>query len=123
MRDQRRILGQKGEDFAALYLLEKGYRIMDRNVRNRNGEIDIIALDGRVLVFVEVRTKKGTAYGTAEESVTHRKRNKLRELALLYLQNHAASYPAFRMDVVAIYCPSGELADKSTRIQHIEHAF
>ncbi|CAM3398359.1 MULTISPECIES: YraN family protein [Brevibacillus] len=123
MRDKRRILGQKGEELAGLFLQEKGYHILDRNVRSRQGEIDIIALDGHTLVFVEVRTRTQPTYGTAGESVTWRKRNKLRELALSYLQSHSHSFPAFRMDVIAIHCPTGDLKDKTTQIQHIEYAF
>lgn len=123
MSDKRRILGQKGEELAGLFLQEKGYQILDKNVRSRQGEIDIIALDGHTLVFVEVRTRTRSTYGSAEESVTWRKRNKLRELALSYLRSHSQSVPTFRMDVIAIHCPTGDPKDESTQIQHIEYAF
>lgn len=115
----RRALGQRGEQMAELFLQQKGYLVLERNVRTRQGEIDLIARDGDVLVFVEVRTRTGTAYGTAAESVTWRKQRKLRELALAYLQNRAKPVPRFRFDVVAICCRP----DQSPEIEHIVHAF
>jgi len=120
---RRRVLGQQGEDLACLFLQKKGYVIRERNVRTRQGEMDVIALDGRTLVFVEVRTRSVYTFGTAHESITWRKRQKLRELALAYLQRQAESFPSFRFDVVAITCPSGKVDGVTTKIDHIEHAF
>ncbi|NNV04017.1 YraN family protein [Brevibacillus sp. MCWH] len=119
MSHRRRALGQRGEQIAALFLQQKGYRVIERNVRTRQGEIDLIAWDGDILVFVEVRTRTSTAYGTAAESVTWRKQRKLRELALAYLQHYEKSVPRFRFDVVAICCRP----DQSPEIEHITHAF
>lgn len=123
MSMRRRVLGQQGEGLACLFLQEKGYVIRERNVRTRHGEIDVIALDGRTLVFVEVRTRTADTYGTARESVTWKKRQKLRELALAYLQRQAEPFPAFRFDVIAITCPEGKLDGVETKIDHIEYAF
>ncbi|RNB76447.1 YraN family protein [Brevibacillus panacihumi] len=123
MSMRRRVLGQQGEDLACLYLQDKGYVIRERNVRTRHGEIDVIALDGRTLVFVEVRTRTADAYGTAQESITWKKRQKLRELALAYLQRQTESFPSFRFDVIAITCPLGKVDGVATKIDHIEYAF
>lgn len=114
MSNHRRLLGQRGEQLAKHFLLQKGYQIIGQNVRTRQGEIDLIAQDGRTLVFVEVRTRSSLACGTAAESVTWRKKQKLRELAVAYLQAQPRQVPAFRFDVVAIFQPG------STRGEHIE---
>lgn len=123
MSMRRRVLGQQGEDLACLFLQEKGYVIRERNVRTRDGEIDVIALDGRTLVFVEVRTRTADTYGTAHESITWKKRQKLRELALAYLQRQAEPFPSFRFDVIAITCPAGKVDKVEAKIDHIEYAF
>lgn len=123
MSDRRRALGQKGEQLAASFLQQKGYQIRERNVRTRRGEIDLVAIDGKSLVFVEVRTRTGQTFGTAAESVTWRKRQKLRELAIAYLQTLAQPVPAFRFDVIAIHCPTQGDFQQEPFIQHIEHAF
>ena len=102
MTDQRRVLGQAGEQMAGEFLEQKGYQIIRRNVRTRRGEIDLIAMDDSTLVFVEVRTRTSHSFGTALESVTWRKRQKLRELATEYLQSVEGFVPSFRFDVVAV---------------------
>lgn len=123
MSDRRRALGQRGEEMAESFLRQIGYDIRERNVRSRRGEIDLIAVDGNTLVFVEVRTRASQSFGTAAESVTWRKRRKLRELAIAYLQNAAHPVPAFRFDVIAIYCPAGWESGREASIEHIKHAF
>jgi putative endonuclease len=123
MSDRRRALGQKGEQIAEAFLEQKGYRILERNVRTRRGEIDLIAVEGQSLVFVEVRTRTGTSFGTAAESVTIRKQKKLRELAMAYLQTIPEYVPSFRFDVIAIQCPSRGEPTQDANICHIEHAF
>ncbi|MGN7470260.1 YraN family protein [Brevibacillus sp. SAFN-007a] len=125
MTNRRRLLGQQGEQLAKHYLAQKGYRIIGQNVRTRQGEIDLIAQDGRTLVFVEVRTRSSLACGTAAESVTWRKKQKLRELAVAYLQAQPQQIPSFRFDVVAIFQPAltlpGEPAEPT--IEHFVAAF
>lgn len=123
MSGHRRALGQKGEQIAEAYLLKKGYRILERNMRTRRGEIDLIARVGDTFVFVEVRTRTGHTFGTAAESVNWRKRQKLRELALAYLQTLSHPVPIFRFDVIGIHFEPGEAASREPQIQHIEHAF
>ena len=71
---QRKKLGRQGEDVAACYLEKSGYTLLQRNYTCRLGEIDIVALDRDVLVFVEVRSRRSEDYGLAQESVTERKK-------------------------------------------------
>ena len=94
-------LGQRGEDLAAVHLEERGYVVRERNWRCPAGEVDIVAEDGGCLAFVEVRTRRGRAYGTPEESVTPAKQAKLVELAQTYLQEHSWEGD-WRIDVVAV---------------------
>ena len=98
----RRETGAQGEKIAVNYLKRKGYRIRERNFRCREGEIDIVAEKGGFLVFVEVRTKRDTSFGTPEESITASKKDKLIALAQIYIESHAGLPSSWRIDVVAI---------------------
>ena len=109
--DGRRKTGRLGEQMAARHLQSLGYSIVETNYRTRFGEIDIVALDGDVLVFVEVRARHGRSFGLAEESLTPRKRERLVQLSEIYLQSHPTSPPACRIDVVAIALSSAGEAD------------
>lgn len=123
MGDQRRTLGRRGEALAAAFLQRKGYGIIATNWRCAAGELDLIARDGSVLVFVEVRTRRSTAGGLAEESITLAKQRRLARLALHYLQElETALTPwlgPWRIDVVAIRITPGS---ESVHIRHLEHA-
>ncbi|MEJ8544360.1 YraN family protein [Brevibacillus borstelensis] len=126
MNDVRRELGQWGERIAEAYLLQKGLRIEERNYRTARGEIDLVAWEGDVLVFVEVRTRTSMKYGSALESITRQKKKKLREMALAYLQAKTKPSRPFRFDVVGIQYQDrgGEAHTGQTPvITHIEHAF
>ena len=116
---KRKEVGARGENLAADYLKKHGYKIIQRNFRCREGEIDIITQQGDCLVFVEVRTKKGSGFGTPEESVTLSKREKLISLANAYLQAFDNPPASWRIDVVAV-----ELSpdNKVSRLEHIENA-
>jgi putative endonuclease len=116
---ERKETGAIGERLAADYLKRHGYRIIQRNFRCREGEIDIIAQKSDCLVFVEVRTKRNAAFGTPEESVTFLKRAKLVSLANVYLQAYDKQPLSWRIDVVAV-----ELTpeNKVSRLEHIENA-
>ena len=98
----RQMLGRRGEQMAAEALRERGYRIVEQNFRCRYGEIDLIAEEQDDLVFVEVKTRRGTAFGQPEEAVTRTKRRKLAEVASYYLDVHNAGDRSWRIDVVAI---------------------
>jgi len=106
----RRDLGDFGERVAAAHLESKGYRILDRNYRIREGEVDIIAEREGTLVFVEVRTRRGSAMGTAAESVTPTKAARLVATAQAYVQSLAAPPAGQRIDVIAVtLAPDGRV--------------
>jgi putative endonuclease len=116
---KRKDVGVRGEKLAVDYLRKRGYKIIQRNFRCREGEIDIIAQKGECLVFVEVRTKKNTAFGTPEESVTLSKREKLISLANAYLQAYDKPPLSWRIDVVAVELTPD---NRVSRLEHIENA-
>ena len=97
-------LGQWGETQALQYLQTKGMRLVDRNVRAGKGEIDLIMEVSGVLVFIEVRTRSSLEYGSAEESVTDRKKRRMYEAAASYLDQHDLHDVDWRLDVVTIQC-------------------
>jgi putative endonuclease len=101
-RGARQGLGRAGEQLAARTLLKRGYRVLEHNFRCQQGEIDIVAEEGQDLVFVEVKTRRGTACGLPEEAVTPRKQRKLIEVAYTYLDLHMCADRSWRIDVVAI---------------------
>ena len=116
---KRKEVGARGEKLAMDFLKRRGYRILQRNFRCREGEIDIVAQQGEYLVFVEVRTKKSPDFGTPEESVTLSKREKLISLANAYLQTCHNLPPSWRIDVVAVELTAD---NKVSRLEHIENA-
>src|SRR5580658_7925192 len=95
-------LGQHGEQLAAEYLQRAGFRILARNWRCAEGEIDIVAADRRALVAVEVKTRSGTGFGTPLEAVTPKKRNRLRRLAVQWVVAHGVLFDEVRVDVVEV---------------------
>jgi len=97
-----RRVGLEGENAAAAYLTSLGYRVIERNVRFRAGEIDLVAEDGGVLVFVEVKTRRGRGFGAPAEAVTAEKRRRLVRLASLYLARRGGQVPPCRFDVVSV---------------------
>src|ERR1700733_9410367 len=98
----RGLLGSKGERRAAAFLRKKGLRIVGRSVSSRCGEIDLIALDGDTIVFVEVRTRRSLEAGHPAESVTVEKQARVTRAALSYLKQHRLWNRRARFDVVAI---------------------
>jgi len=112
-------LGQRGEETAARYLRRRGYRILARGQSWKGGELDIVALLGKTIVFVEVRTRQSDVPMRPEESVDLNKQRRLTRMAVGYLKRHRLfDYPA-RFDVVAIVWPQGGRPE----IRHIENAF
>jgi putative endonuclease len=98
----RQALGQQGEQLAAEFLEECGLRILDRNWRCPEGEIDIVAIDQGVLAICEVKTRSDTRYGTPLEAVSTRKRNRLRRLALRWIAAYGVTFDEIRIDVVTV---------------------
>ena len=119
MNDQKE-RGNWGEDRAARYLRLHGYRIVERNFRCRQGEIDIIARKGEIVAFVEVKQRKNADFGEAREFVTFSKQRRIIAAAELWLSQHETPLQP-RFDVVEVYAPRGE--DGPVQIRHIENAF
>ncbi|MEO8260691.1 MAG: YraN family protein [Acidobacteriota bacterium] len=94
--------GKTGEDLACRELERRGYAIVARRYRRRCGELDIIARDGETLVFVEVKTRRGQAFGPAAEAVGFVKRRRLAQIAMDYMVRHHLTKRPCRFDVVAI---------------------
>ena len=102
MTDARRAFGQAGEDEAAAWYRARGYTIVDRNWRCREGELDLVVARGRTLVFVEVKNRRTDRFGTPAEAITPRKQQRLRTLARRYLEATGARPRSLRFDVIAI---------------------
>lgn len=112
-------LGQLGEDLAADYLQQRGYRVIERNARRREGEIDLVALHDGTLVFVEVKLRNPGPMGGAVEALSSAKRRKLRELAAAYSAAHPELPHDLRIDVVAIDLGPDGTVDE---VQHVQSA-
>jgi putative endonuclease len=128
-RSPRQALGRAGEELAATALAAAGLTVVARNWRCRYGELDLIAQESAPdlsqggapvpwLVIVEVRTRRGTAYGSARESVNAIKQAKLRTVAAAYVQEIGWSGP-WRIDVVAVQLDGG---GRLIELSHIRHA-
>lgn len=98
----KQTLGQHGEDLASEYLVKHGYRIIERNFKKRYGELDIICLKDNILVFVEVKTRVGHAFGTPEEAVTPWKLREVKQTGLYYKMINPQLPEALRIDVIGI---------------------
>lgn len=111
--------GAEGERIAAEFLLKQGYRILERNFRTALGEIDIVAQDGKMLVFVEVKARSGDRFGAPQFAVDRRKQAKMSRVALAYLSRKKVDTSECRFDVVGIIQdPNG-----TTSIEHLKDAF
>lgn len=116
-----RLLGMKGEEFAAEYLEQNNYRILYRNYRaGRMGEIDLIAVKGNVIVFAEVKTRTGESYGTPAEAVSFRKQKTIKKVASLFLREFNINDPEIRFDVIEVIMTRD---CKPVDVNHIKEAF
>jgi putative endonuclease len=102
MSGARQSLGRQGEDLACAALEARGYTILARRYRRRGGEVDIVALDGPTVVFVEVKTRRGSRYGVGADAVTIGKRRRIVATATDFLARHGRLASPCRFDVVAI---------------------
>ena len=107
-------LGREGEQVAAEYLERVGLRVLDRNWRCAEGEIDIVAAERQVMVVCEVKTRSSTRFGTPLEVVTRHKQARLRRLAMRWLVAHGVLFDEVRIDVI------GLIRDKAGHYE-IEH--
>ena len=118
MPNQKRALGSWGEQRAAEYLQERGYQIVARNVRGEYGEIDLLARQGAVLVFVEVKARSSAQFGHPEEAITPLKQQHLVDSALDYLQAHPDLDGDWRVDVISVR----RMKNGRPEILHFENA-
>lgn len=118
MTEERIALGRFGEELAKKRLTELGYNILETNYRCSLGEIDLVARDGDVLVFVEIKTRKNRPLGEAKEAVHKRKQGQLSKVALAYLKYKNLWGSKARFDVVAI-----GVSEEKKEIEIIKDAF
>lgn len=120
MLNQKQQYGRKGESLAVSHLKKNGYRVLEQNYRTKTGEIDIIAKDGDVIVFIEVKARQTSAYGNPKYAVTWTKQQKIARSALTYLKSTNQMGKRARFDVVAIH--PAEDPDRPS-IEIIKNAF
>ena len=118
MAGHKQIFGKKGEEIAERYLKRKGYRLVEKNYRCPLGELDLIVLDRRVIVFVEVKIRTDDRFGAPLESVHRRKQGKMIKAALFFLSQRRLHHREARFDVVGI-----SLDGPEPIIEHIQNAF
>jgi putative endonuclease len=116
--DGRGDLGRRGEDVAERFLRDQRFEIVARNFRCRAGEIDLVALDGPALVFVEVRSRRGARQGTGLESVTWRKQAQVARVAQYFLAGRGWADREARFDVIGV-----DFASEPPHIEHVRGAF
>jgi len=116
--DARRGLGTRGEEAVARWYEERGYVVASRNWRVREGELDLVLHRGRTVVFCEVKTRRGDAYGTPFEAVTITKRRRIRTLAVRWLSEHRVRANELRFDVAAV-----REREAAVEVEVIEAAF
>jgi len=109
----RKIVGDQGEDKAVNYLISIGYKILDRNYRSKAGEIDIIAQHDGSYIFIEVKTRRNSRFGSGVDAVTKAKQRRIILTANNYLKDKGSDWLA-RFDIISI---------DSDNINHIENAF
>lgn len=115
---KNRETGSRGERIAEEYLLAKGFTILHRNWRTAHKEVDLIAYEAGLLVFLEIKTRSGLLFGFPEESVTEAKQNHLRIAAEVFLEKFS-EYKTVRFDIISIVLKDGAVAD----LRHIIDAF
>lgn len=111
-------LGRRGERAAEKYLRRSGYRIVARNFRAAGAEIDIVAMDGETLVFVEVKTRRNREAGAPEEAVDERKQTRMRRAAEAFARRYRADEVEMRFDIVAI-----DASGRRLEIELLRNAF
>jgi len=118
MTNRKQEIGKKGESIAVGYLKKQGYKIIEQNYRSKAGEIDIIAREKKTLVFVEVKTRRSTSYGSPKWAVTLKKQKAISMAALYYLKMTNQTNADARFDVVSIL-----VRGEDTQIELVRNAF
>ncbi|NYE94598.1 putative endonuclease [Psychromicrobium silvestre] len=108
-------LGRAGEALAAEFLERRGFEMIDANWRCPSGEIDLVALDGEILVIIEVKTRRSLRYGHPFEAITESKLHRLRTLAVLWARHHGFFTARLRLDAVAVLLAQGA----EPKIEHL----
>jgi putative endonuclease len=111
-------VGAEGERIAGRFLRKLGYKILARNYRSASGEIDLIAMDGQEVVFVEVKARQATDHTEPEDNVGAQKQRRLTQVARQWLARHDVGERRCRFDVVAV-----ELGSAEPQVRHIIEAF
>lgn len=119
MLNRRQLLGKHGENDAAKFLVAKGYKIIERNFRCRYGEIDIIACEKSIVVFVEVKTRSNRNYGSAASAVTLKKQRQISRVAQHYLITKNMTNSEARFDVVEVM----KIKHEDPELNHLVNAF
>jgi putative endonuclease len=119
MTNQRQAVGAYGEWCAVRHLVEGGLRVVARNWRSDQGELDIVAWEGEVLAFCEVKTRRGSGFGTPAEAIVPAKARRIRRLAAQWLAAHELHPREIRFDVIEVLAPKAGAA----QIHHIRDAF
>jgi putative endonuclease len=114
----RKSIGARGEEIATVFLRQQKYRIIENNYRCRCGEVDIIARDGKTIVFVEVKTRRTASYGLPQLAVTPFKQRQISKAALTYLTKNRLMEAKARFDVIGILLLTSE-----PQVNHIKDAF
>ncbi|GAA3457440.1 YraN family protein [Dactylosporangium matsuzakiense] len=115
--NRKQLLGGFGECVACRYLVGQGLVLIDRNWRNRSGELDVIARDGADLVFVEVKTRSSVRFGDPVEALVPTKVRRIRRLARMWLAANEVHYKHVRFDVISV------LVGRTTSLRHLRGAF
>lgn len=120
MRPSRDTLGRRGEAEAEKYLRGIGYRIVATREKLLRGDIDLVALDGRTVVFVEVRSRSNTLHGHPAETVGYHKQRRIAQLAAAYIRRHGLEDCSARIDVVTVIFDG---PDGRPLLEHFQNAF
>ena len=118
MPDERQVLGAEGERAAEKFLRRQRYSILERNYRRRAGEVDLIALDGHTVVFIEVKTRTQPGFGSPFEAVDRRKQRQIQRAAQYYLAENRLHDRDARFDVVGVWWDAGQV-----RCELVKNAF
>ncbi len=111
-------LGEEGERIAAMWLTQRGWRILDRRFRNGHRDLDLVAEREGLVAFVEVKTRRGRDFGHPVEAVNWRKQRELVRSAAVWIARNGVGEQTFRFDVVGVLMGYG-----ATRVRHVENAF
>ncbi len=118
MTDARQALGALGERIAERWLRQAGWAILARRFRNGHRDLDLVARQGRLVAFVEVKARRSDRFGSPVEAVDWRKQRELSRSALVWVDRHGSSGDSYRFDVVGVL-----LTGARVRVQHVEDAF